>query len=156
MEALDALKQGTGDCEGMTSLFIALCRAGDIPSRTVWVQGHCYPEFYLEDDKGEGHWFPCQAARSSVKFGGIVEDRPVLQKGDNFKPLNGKGERQRYLAEFLTGAETGGKPHVAIRELLGRRKTDGPFSLFLFTAIHGRCPPQAVLGPAFHAGLTGQ
>jgi hypothetical protein len=25
-----------------------------------------------------------------------------------------------------------------------------------FTPIHGRCPPQAVLGPAFHAGLTGQ
>ncbi|MGA2062350.1 MAG: transglutaminase domain-containing protein [Thermoguttaceae bacterium] len=122
--ALDALKDGTGDCEGMTSLFIALCRAGDIPSRTVWVQGHCYPEFYLEDDKGEGHWFPCQAA-GSRQFGGITEDRPVLQKGDNFKPLNGKGERQRYLAEFLTGAETGGKPRVTpIRELLGAEKTD--------------------------------
>ena len=122
--AIAALKDGTGDCEDMTSLFIALCRAGYIPSRTVWVQGHCYPEFYLEDDKGEGHWFPCQAA-GSRQFGGITEDRPILQKGDNFKPLNGKGERQRYLAEFLTGAETGGKPRVTpVRELLGAEKTD--------------------------------
>jgi hypothetical protein len=122
--AIAALKDGTGDCEDMTSLFIALCRASDIPSRTVWVLGHCYPEFYLEDDKGEGHWFPCQAA-GSRQFGGITEDRPILQKGDNFKPLNGKGERQRYLAEYLTGAETGGKPRVTpIRELLGAEKTD--------------------------------
>ena len=108
----------------MTSLFIALCRASDIPSRTVWVQGHCYPEFYLEDDKGQGHWFPCQAA-GSRQLGGILEDRPILQKGDNFKPLNGKGERQRYLAEFLTGDEAGGKPRITpIRELLGAEKTD--------------------------------
>ena len=111
--AIAAIKDGTGDCEDMTSLFIALCRASNIPSRTVWVQGHCYPEFYLEDDKGEGHWFPCQAAGS------------VLQKGDNFKPLNGKGERQRYLAEFLTGADSGGKPRITpIRELLGAEKTE--------------------------------
>jgi hypothetical protein len=122
--ALAALKDGTGDCEDMTSLFIALCRAADVPSRTVWVQGHCYPEFYLEDKEGKGHWFPCQAA-GSRQFGGILEDRPVLQKGDNFKPLNGKGERQRYLAEFLTGAESGGKPRItAVRELLGEDKGD--------------------------------
>jgi hypothetical protein len=122
--AIAALKDGTGDCEDMTSLFIALCRAGDIPSRTVWVQGHCYPEFYLEDDKGQGHWFPCQAA-GSRQFGGILEDRPVLQKGDNFKPLNGKGERQRYLAEFLTGADTAGRPRITpVRELLGADKGD--------------------------------
>ena len=98
--AIAAMKDGTGDCEDMTSLFIAFCRAEDIPARTVWVPGHCYPEFYLEDDKGEGHWFPCQAA-GARQFGGITEDRPILQKGDNFKPLQGKGERQRYMAEFL-------------------------------------------------------
>jgi hypothetical protein len=119
--AVAAMKDGAGDCENMTSLFIALCRAVDIPARTVWVPGHCYPEFYLEDDKGDGHWFPCQIA-GARQFGGILEDRPVLQKGDNFKPLQGKGERQRYLAEFLTGSQTdagGGKPRVKFaRELL--------------------------------------
>lgn len=115
--AIAAMKDGTGDCEDMTSLFIALCRAADIPARTVWVLGHCYPEFYLEDDKGDGHWFPCQAA-GSRQFGGILENRPILQKGDNFKPPQGKGERQRYLAESLTGA--GGTPkYKFVRELLG-------------------------------------
>ena len=45
--ALAALRDGTGDCEEITSLFIAICRAADIPARSVWVPGHCYPEFYL-------------------------------------------------------------------------------------------------------------
>jgi transglutaminase-like putative cysteine protease len=53
--ALAALKDGTGDCEELTSLFIAMCRAANIPARTVWVPGHCYPEFYLIDKKGDGH-----------------------------------------------------------------------------------------------------
>jgi hypothetical protein len=121
--AVSAIKDGTGDCEDMTSLFIALCRAADIPARTVWVPGHCYPEFYLEDDKGAGRWFPCQIA-GSREFGGILENRPILQKGDNFKPLQAKGERQRYMAEFLAGSETGGgKPRVKfVRELLEGEK----------------------------------
>ena len=121
--ALAALKDETGDCEDITSLFIAICRAAGIPARTVWVPGHCYPEFYLEDDQGQGHWFPCQAA-GTREFGGITELRPILQKGDNFRPP-GKGnqrkgnERQRYMAESLTGKPMpgGGKPQVRfIRE----------------------------------------
>jgi hypothetical protein len=39
------LKDKTGDCEEMTSLFVALCRASRIPARCVWIPGHCYPEF---------------------------------------------------------------------------------------------------------------
>lgn len=120
--AIAALKDGTGDCEGMTSLFVAMCRAVDIPARTVWVPGHCYPEFYLEDDKGQGHWFPCQIA-GSREFGGITELRPILQKGDNFRPPKNSKERQRYMAEYLTGSPTpgGGKPQVKwVRETLGR------------------------------------
>ena len=107
--ALAALNDGHGDCEELTSLFIAICRASDIPARTVWVPGHCYPEFYLEDGEGNGHWFPCQAAGTRA-FGGIPEYRPILQKGDNFRPPYDRSERQRYLAEHLTG--TGGKPKV--------------------------------------------
>ncbi len=122
--AIAVLKDNTGDCEDMSSLFVALCRAADIPSRTVWVQHHQYPEFYLEDNKGVGHWFPCQIS-GARQFGGISEERPILQKGDNFKPLMGKGEHQRYMAEFLTGtkSDTGGKPRVNfIRELLNTEK----------------------------------
>lgn len=106
--ALAALQDGTGDCEELTSLFIAICRASDIPARTVWVPGHCYPEFYLVDKEGKGHWFPCQAAGSRA-FGGIPETRPILQKGDNFK--DGR-ERKRYMPEKVTGGASAGKPKV--------------------------------------------
>jgi hypothetical protein len=93
--ALAGLRDGTGDCEEITSLFIAICRAEEIPARSVWVPGHCYPEFYLMDDKGEGHWFPCQSA-GAREFGGISELRPIWQKGDNvYSPI--KKRRQRYL-----------------------------------------------------------
>lgn len=120
--ALAALKDGTGDCEELTSLFIAICRAAGIPARTVWVPGHCYPEFYLSDESGKGHWFPCQAA-GTREFGGITETRPVLQKGDNFRPPKKGRERQRYMAEYLTGTPTrgGGKPQVRfIRETVAK------------------------------------
>lgn len=109
--ALAALRDGTGDCEELTSLFIALCRAHGVPARTVWVPDHCYPEFYLEDENGTGHWYPCQAAGDRA-FGSMTELRPILQKGDNFK-VPEKKEKQRYVAEFLTGAaNSGGKPKV--------------------------------------------
>ncbi len=111
--ALAALKDGTGDCEELTSLFIAICRAAGIPARTVWVPGHCYAEFYLVDDKGKGRWFPCQSA-GKREFGGISEMRPILQKGDNFRPPKGTKERQRYMAERVIGTPSpgGGRPQV--------------------------------------------
>ncbi len=120
--AVAALKDGTGDCEELTSLFIAICRAADIPARTVWVPGHCYPEFYLEDGQGNGRWFPCQAA-GAREFGGISELRPILQKGDSFRPPKNSRERQRYMAEYLVGTPTpgGGKPQVRfVREQVAR------------------------------------
>jgi hypothetical protein len=112
--ALQALKDGTGDCEELTSLFIALCRASKIPARTVWVPGHCYPEFYLADKSGQGYWIPCQAA-GDRSFGGIGEMRPILQKGDNFTVPEKPREKVRYVAEFVTGK--GGQPSARfIRE----------------------------------------
>jgi hypothetical protein len=111
--ALAALRDGDGDCEELSSLFIALCRAAGIPARTVWIPGHCYPEFYLEDVEKAGHWFPCQAAGARA-FGEMPEHRPVLQKGDNFRVPEKPKDRQRYVAEFLTGVPVrgGGKPKV--------------------------------------------
>jgi hypothetical protein len=116
--AVAALRDGDGDCEELTSLFIALCRANKIPARTVWIPRHCYPEFYLEDGQGNGHWLPCQIA-GGREFGGMHEFKPILQKGDNFK-VPEKKKPQRYVAEFLTGQQMkNGKPTVRfVRELL--------------------------------------
>ncbi|MCU0712611.1 MAG: transglutaminase-like domain-containing protein [Pirellula sp.] len=96
----EALKDKKGDCEEMTSIFIALCRASGIPARAVWVPDHCYPEFYLEDQDGVGYWFPCQAA-GDRQFGQMHEYRPILQKGDRFKVPEESGQ-QRYVASFFT------------------------------------------------------
>lgn len=97
--ASDALQDGKGDCEEMTSLFVALCRNARIPARMVWIPDHCYPEFYLEDPEGQGHWFPCQAA-GTRQFGRMDEYRPVLQKGDRFKVAERKVP-VRYVSEFF-------------------------------------------------------
>ncbi len=113
---LKALDDGEGDCEDISALFIAMCRASDIPARTVWVPGHCYPEFYLEDQQGTGHWLPCQAAGDRA-FGGIPELRPILQKGDNFR-VPEQRERQRYVSEHFRAADAKGQPTVTfVREL---------------------------------------
>ena len=112
--ATASLKSGVGSHEDITSLFIAACRANGIPARTVWVPEFCYAEFYLVDAKGEGHWIPCQPAGAKT-FGEMPDTKPILAKGDNFRPLaNNVKERQRYLREYLTGkpSQNGGKPVV--------------------------------------------
>lgn len=117
--AARALKDKTGDCEELSALFIAICRINKIPARTVWVPEHCYSEFYLVDDEGQGYWFPCQNAGTRA-FGGIPEQRPILQKGDNFRDPDRPRERMRYLSEHMTGEKVGGKPRVTwIRERVG-------------------------------------
>jgi len=118
--AMDALEDGTGDCEELTSLFIALCRAHDVPARMVWMPGHCYPEFYLEDETGQGHWYPCEAA-GNESFGRMISATPILQKGDNFYVAE-KRKKVRYVAEFVRGASVrGGKPRVQFhRQFLGQ------------------------------------
>jgi hypothetical protein len=108
--AVAAWKDGEGDCEELTSLFIALCRNNNIPARAVWVPGHCYPEFYLADAKGEGHWYPCQAA-GDHSFGRMHEPRPILQKGDNFK-LPESPKPLRYVQPFVKAGNAAADPVV--------------------------------------------
>jgi hypothetical protein len=96
---LECLETKIGDCGEMSGLFIALCRARGVPARAVWIPEHTYPEFYLEDAEGNGHWFPCQAA-GSRNFGGMLETRPILQKGDRFR-VPGNREELRYLQPTL-------------------------------------------------------
>lgn len=115
--AAKALAEGSGDCEELSCLFIAACRSQGIPSRTVWVEGHCYPEFYLVDPAGGGWWFPCQAAGTRA-FGSMPDCLPILQKGDAFRDPDRPAETLRYVSEFVRGSSTGdGRPRVRfIRE----------------------------------------
>ena len=77
----------------------------------VWVTDHCYPEFYLNDDDGNGHWFPCQVAGTRA-FGSMPDIRPIFQKGDNIRiPEKRRGER--YASLFLKAKSIrGGSPRV--------------------------------------------
>ncbi len=116
-----ALKDGFGDCEELTSLFVAMCRANRIPARSVWVPGHTFPEFYLEDANGKGHWFPCQAA-GSHEFGSIGELRPILQKGDDFR-IPGERAAKRYVAETFRARDASAPPRV---QFIRRKLDDEP------------------------------
>jgi hypothetical protein len=110
-----ALKDGVGNHDDMTALFIAVCRAADIPARFVWVDQFSYAEFYLLDKKGDGHWFPCAPAGARV-FGEMPDTKPILEKGDNFSPpySKNKKDRQYFLREFLAvkPVANGGQPRV--------------------------------------------
>ena len=117
--AIYSLNARKGDCEEMSSLFIAFCRTNKIPARAVWVPGHCYPEFYLQDKQGRGHWFPCQAAGAAHDFGQMNEERPILQKGDNFKVPEEKTP-QRYVKQSLRAAHADANP--AVKFILERVK----------------------------------
>ncbi len=81
--ALFAIEQGCGDCEEMSALFVSMCRLSKVVARSVWVEGHNYPEFYLVDKEGRGHWIPAQVVGPEW-FGEMTEYRPIFQKGDRF------------------------------------------------------------------------
>jgi len=113
----------TADCKDMTCLFVALCRAGGIPARVVRVPRHCYAEFYLQIrpdalprdfPRGQtppGFWFPVQVA-GDYAFGGIPEQRVILQKGDNFPDPESPNFRGRtiWLREHFMGNVVPGSP----------------------------------------------
>ena len=99
--AVAVLEDRFGDCDEMTSLFVAICRAREIPARAVWVIGHSYPEFYLEDAAGRGHWIPCQIAGGNDDFGRMPDPKPIMQKGEGFR-VPGERDLCRYLRPSLT------------------------------------------------------
>ena len=108
--AAAALRDGYGNYEDRTSLFIALCRVHGIPARTVWVPDSCYAEFLLHDENASDCWVPCQLT-GDISFGSTMEQRPILQKGDRFK-IPGERRPVRFVPESLTGKSGGGQPRV--------------------------------------------
>ncbi len=105
-----AINNGKADREDLTSAFVAACRVHKVPARMVWIPDSCYAEFYLEKD-GNGAWFPAQLI-GEKQFGGLIEPKPILQKGDNLRVPESK-EAQRFVPEFLTGkGKQGGRPDV--------------------------------------------
>ena len=108
-----AFTQRLGDCEDLSALFIALCRIEKIPARTVWVEGHAYPEFYLTDGKA-GFWIPVQL-HGPEAFGSIKETRPILQKGDSYR--NPRSRRTvRYLPQEAIAY--GGKANLSVKRTI--------------------------------------
>lgn len=108
--AMHAIEQRCGDCEEMSALFVGLCRLSGIPARTVWVESHDYPEFYLVDKRGQGHWIPAQVL-GPAWFGEMAEYRPIFQKGDRFyDPL--KKQYVRYVPQTVKGFEATALPKV--------------------------------------------
>jgi hypothetical protein len=114
--ALRGLETGSGDCEEITSLFVAMCRLRGIPARSVWVEGHTYPEFYLEDAKGIGVWIPCESLGDRV-FGGMPSYRLLLQKGDRFTMAQKRGP-QRYVTPTISGTVDRDGAQPILREIL--------------------------------------
>jgi hypothetical protein len=109
--AARSLNDGEGFTDDLVSLFIAMCRSQKIPARTVFTKGNCYAEFYLDDDEGQGHWFPC-VLNGSGAFGSLEEIRPALQKGDNFKNPEDTKEKLRYVREYFHASGKGKSPKV--------------------------------------------
>ncbi len=108
--ALATLKEGHGDCQNISALFVALCRTQKIPARIVWVHQHNYPEFCLADAEGKLHWFPCESSGMRA-FGEMPIARVIMQKGDNFK-MPERRKALRYASDYMTGlpATSGGGP----------------------------------------------
>jgi hypothetical protein len=100
--ALTTLRDGKADCHGRSALFVALCRANEVPARIVWVHNHAFAEFYLEDEEGQGTWFPAESAGSRA-FGEMPLARTIMQKGDDFRDPFRRGERLRYATDLAKG-----------------------------------------------------
>jgi hypothetical protein len=84
MGVIKALQKRQGDCAEMSAVFVALCRAAEIPARLVWIPNHNWAEIYLTDKAGKGHWIPVHTA-CYFWFGWTGAHELVIQKGDRVR-----------------------------------------------------------------------
>jgi hypothetical protein len=116
ISAAAALKAGAGDCQELSSLFVAMCRAHGVPARCVWVPRHSYAEFYLEDAAGRGHWYPVESTNKE-QFGFLPRTDIVMQKGDNFK-VPELSEPTHYARTIIKGSFGRGGAQPEFREIM--------------------------------------
>ncbi|MBI1904077.1 MAG: transglutaminase domain-containing protein [Planctomycetia bacterium] len=104
-----ALRDGVGDCEERSAVFVALCRAIGIPARLVWVPNHNWAEFYLVDRDGKGHWIPAHTSCYSW-FGWTGAHELVLQKGDRLEVPERAKKQFRLFEDWAQWV--GAKPRI--------------------------------------------
>ncbi len=115
-----ALDDLTGHPEDLANVFIALCRAHKVPARMVWADNGEYAEFYLQNDQGEGRWYPV-VLEGKPEFGQMTNPRIIIQKGDNIR-VPEKKQRQRFVVEHVRGRGGGARPRVRfLRDVLPSR-----------------------------------
>jgi hypothetical protein len=118
-----AMEKKRGDCEEMAAVFVALCRSLQIPARLVWVPNHNWAEFYLTNEKGEGHWLPVHTACYGW-FGWTGAHELVLQKGDRIVHPQ-KRATQRLVEDWMQWQ--GARPDVRfLGELKPLPPSDSP------------------------------
>lgn len=114
--AVDCFLNRKGSPEDVTALFIASCRHLKVPARMVWVEGTVWAEFYLVDDRDQGHWFPANVV-GLAEFGSISEPRVIQQKGDSIR-VPEKEQPQYFVAEHVSGKGSDPPRIKFIQELL--------------------------------------
>jgi len=122
-----ALRDREGDCEEKAAVFVALCRASDIPARLVWVPNHNWTEIFLTNEQKQGVWIPVHTSCYSW-FGWTGVHKLVLQKGDNI-PVPECSKPQRLMMDWMQ--QIGPRPHAQyfadLRPLPSAGETDaGP------------------------------
>ena len=123
--ALFAVENKCGDCEEMSALFVSMCRLSNVAARTVWVEGHDYPEFYLADREGVGHWIPAQVV-GPAWFGEMAEYRPIFQKGDRFYDRFQK-QYTRYVPHTARADGSSAQPKLVVdHQILSDSDINGP------------------------------
>lgn len=122
--AANTLDKKIGDCDDMSALFIGFCRVNGIPARTVWIQDHAYPEFYLVDKSGQGHWIPVQISGQHW-IGKMFEARPIFQKGDSFYDSVLK-KKTHYLPQsvYAYGGKVSMKPFKRLIEETASKESE--------------------------------
>lgn len=121
---LTAIQKRVGDCEEMSALFVAFCRASGIPARLVWIPNHNWAEFYLTDHENVGHWIPVHPACYNW-FGWTGAHELVIQKGDRVI-VPEQGRASRLLMDWMRSSGRPNANYIATLTPVASSENDDP------------------------------